>query len=123
MFNCEQEPLSLLIKLTPKLAKKRYRQSIYDAWDHKCGYCEEQATSLDHIVPRFRSGSSNRNNLLPCCKRCNANKASSKMEDWYQQQDYFTTVRMNKIQAWMQLGTIEQIDYNTETTLGLFAAG
>jgi len=123
MFNCEQEPLSLLIELTPKLAKKRYRQSIYDAWDHKCGYCEEQATSLDHIVPRFRSGSSNRNNLLPCCKRCNANKASSKMEDWYQQQDYFTTVRMNKIQAWMQLGTIEQIDYNTETTLGLFAAG
>jgi len=123
MFNCEQEPLSLLIELTPKLAKKRYRQSIYDAWDHKCGYCEEQATSLDHIVPRFRSGSSNRNNLLPCCKRCNANKASSKMEDWYQQQDYFTTVRMNKIQAWMQLGTIEQIDYNTETALGLFAAG
>jgi len=123
MFNCEQEPLSLLIELTPKLAKKRYRQSIYDAWDHKCGYCEEQATSLDHIVPRFRSGSSNRNNLLPCCKRCNANKASSKMEDWYQQQDYFTNVRMNKIQAWMQLGTIEQIDYNTETTLGLFAAG
>lgn len=123
MFNCEQEPLSLLLELTPKLAKKRYRQSIYDAWDHKCGYCEEQATSLDHIVPRFRSGSSNRNNLLPCCKRCNANKASSKMEDWYQQQDYFTTVRMNKIQAWMQLGTIEQIDYNTETTLGLFAAG
>lgn len=45
------------------------------------------------------------------------------MEDWYQQQDYFTNVRMNKIQAWMQLGTIEQIDYNTETTLGLFAAG
>lgn len=123
MFNCEQEPLSLLLELTPKLAKKRYRQSIYDAWDHKCGYCEEQATSLDHIVPRFRSGSSNRNNLLPCCKRCNANKASSKMEDWYQQQDYFTNVRMNKIQAWMQLGTIEQIDYNTETTLGLFAAG
>lgn len=123
MFNCEQEPLSLLIELTPKLAKKRYRQSIYDAWDHKCGYCEEQATSLDHIVPRFRSGSSNRNNLLPCCKRCNANKASSKMEDWYQQQDYFTDVRMSKIQAWMQLGTIEQIDYNTETTLGLFAAG
>ena len=123
MFNCEQEPLSLLIELTPKLAKKRYRQSIYDAWDHKCAYCDEQATSLDHIIPRFKSGSSNRNNLLPCCKRCNANKASSKMEDWYQQQDYFTTVRMNKIQAWMQLGTIEQIDYNTEAALGLFAAG
>jgi hypothetical protein len=123
MFNCEQEPLSLLIELTPKLAKKRYRQSIYDAWGHRCGYCEDQATSLDHIIPRFRSGSSNRNNLLPCCRRCNANKASTKMEEWYQQQDYFTDARMQKIVAWMQLGTIEQFDYNTETTLSLFAAG
>lgn len=102
MFNCEQEPLSLLIELTPKLAKKRYRQSIYDAWDHKCAYCDEQATSLDHIIPRFKSGSSNRNNLLPCCRRCNANKASSKMEDWYKQQDFFCQVRMDRINAWVK---------------------
>jgi len=100
MFNCEQEPLALLIELTPKLAKKRYRQSIYEAWGHKCGYCGEDATSLDHVIPRFRSGSSNRNNLIPACKRCNTNKASSKMEEWYMQQVFFTQARMDRINAW-----------------------
>lgn len=102
MFNTEQEPLALLIELTPKLAKKRYRNAIYEAWDHRCGYCGECATSLDHIIPRFRSGSSNRNNLIPACRRCNTNKASSKMEDWYQQQEFFSQENMNKIHAWMQ---------------------
>jgi hypothetical protein len=101
MFNSEQEPLALLLELTPKSAKKRYRQSIYDAWDCKCGYCGEDATSLDHIVPRFRSGSSNRNNLIPACRRCNTNKASARMEDWYIGQEFFTQVRMDKIKAWI----------------------
>ena len=110
MFNCEQDPLALLIELTPKLAKKRYRQSIYDAWDCQCGYCGDKATSLDHIVPRFRSGSSHRNNLIPACRRCNANKASAKMEEWYQQQEFFTQARMDKIQSWMNQ---ELIDFST----------
>jgi hypothetical protein len=118
MFNCEQEPLALLIELTPKLAKKRYRQSIYEAWEGKCGYCGDDATSLDHIVPRFRSGNSNRNNLIPACRRCNTNKASSKMEEWYQQQEFFSQARMDKIKAWtdqefldfshLTLNTLEQ---------------
>lgn len=123
MFNCEQEPLALLIELTPKLAKKRYRNSIYEAWDHKCGYCGEDATSLDHIVPRFRSGSSNRYNLIPACRRCNANKASSKMEEWYRQQTYFTEARLTRIKAWMSEDYISAIPYNMNTALPDLAAG
>jgi hypothetical protein len=30
MFCNEHEPLALLVELTPKLAKKRFRQSIYE---------------------------------------------------------------------------------------------
>ena len=116
MFNCEQDPLSLLLELTPKLAKRRYRQSIYESWDHKCGYCGREATSLDHIIPRFRSGSNNRNNLLPACQRCNNHKGSDKMEEWYQQQEFFTQAKMDMIQSWMNL---EAIDFFTScpTTL------
>jgi len=116
MFNCEQDPLALLIELTPKLAKKRYRQSIYEAWDCKCGYCGDDATSLDHIVPRFRSGSSNRNNLIPACRRCNTNKASTKIEDWYNQQDFFTQARMDKINSWI---TQELVDTSTVSITAL----
>ena len=110
MFNCEQEPLSLLLELTPKLAKKRYRQSIYEAWDCKCGYCGEPATSLDHIVPRFKSGCSNRHNLIPACKKCNANKASNEMETWYKQQPYFSQVNLDRIKSWMDVNYPKIVD-------------
>lgn len=107
MFCSEHEPLALLLELTPKLAKKRFRQSIYDAWDSCCGYCGAEATSLDHIVPRFKSGSSNRNNLLPCCRRCNESKASKKMEEWYVKQDFFTQAKIDNIYTWMSREAID----------------
>jgi glutaredoxin len=107
MFSNEHEPLALLIELTPKLAKKRYRQSIYEAWNYKCVYCKADATSLDHIIPRFKSGSNNRNNLVPACRTCNTNKASTKMEDWYSQQEFFDKIQIEKIHSWMNQDIIE----------------
>lgn len=107
MFASEHEPLAYLVELTPKLAKKRFREDIYRAWNYKCGYCQEEATSLDHIVPRFKSGFSCRHNLVPCCRRCNQNKASSEMESWYRKQFYFSEEKLSKIKDWM---TAEIID-------------
>lgn len=123
MFNYEQEPLALLIEVTPKLAKKRYRQSIYEAWDCKCAYCGDCATSLDHIVPRFKSGSSNRYNLLPACRRCNSNKASSEMESWYKQQTYFEEAKLQKIKEWMRPEPVDIHSYNTYTVAPTLQAG
>lgn len=102
MFCNQHEPLALLVELTPKLAKKRFRESIYQAWDYKCGYCGENATSLDHIVPRFKSGSSNRHNLLPCCRSCNANKGSTDMKEWFEQQTFFSLNRFDRIENWIK---------------------
>jgi hypothetical protein len=116
MFSSANDPLALLIELTPKLAKKRFREHIYEAWDHKCGYCEELATSLDHVIPRFKSGSSNRNNLVPACRRCNTGKASAKMEEWYQQQEFFTQARMDRIKSWINQEVVELFVYSIETT-------
>lgn len=107
MFNSEEDPLALLIELTPKLAKKRYRQSIYEAWDYKCAYCEAEATSLDHVIPRFRSGSSNRNNLVPACRRCNTSKASDKVNEWFLKQEFFCQARMDRIEAWTKQEPID----------------
>lgn len=101
MFRDEQEPLALLLELSPRLAKRRYRQSIYEAWNHKCGYCEETATSLDHIVPKFKSGSNNRYNLVPACRKCNADKGSKNMEEWFKSKDYFSQVKLQAIKTWM----------------------
>ena len=113
MFNCERDPLTLLIELTPKLAKRRYRQSIYEAWDYCCGYCSAPATSLDHIVPKFNSGSSHRNNLIPACRTCNQTKASLNMEEWYKIQKFFDEERLLKIQEWVKKDTSNSIVYHS----------
>lgn len=115
MFNCEHEPLALLLELTPKLAKKRFRQSIYDAWDCTCGYCGDKATSLDHIIPRFKSGSSNRNNLLPACQRCNTSKASEPMETWYSRQEFFKQANIDRIKTWTSQEAIDLFVYQSST--------
>ena len=76
------------------------------------GYCEGVATSLDHIIPRFKSGCSNRNNLVPACCRCNANKASADMETWYKQQDFFSEEKLNRIKTWMKPDEFSLVDFN-----------
>jgi len=114
MFNCEQEPLALLIELTPKLAKKRFREDIYKAWNYQCAYCEDPATSLDHVVPRFKSGNSNRNNLVPACRRCNANKGSNPIHTWYQQQEFFTQAKMERINTWMSQEVVDIFSYQLD---------
>tara|TARA_R100001594_G_C3996590_1_gene253659 strand:+ start:428 stop:796 length:369 start_codon:yes stop_codon:yes gene_type:complete len=122
MFNCEREPLALLVELTPKLAKRKYRESIYEAWNYCCGYCNKPANSLDHIIPKFHSGSSHRNNLIPACRSCNSNKASLKMEDWYRLQDFFTEEKLIKIQAWTKediSNVLIDNSYNPQITLAM----
>ena len=119
MFATEREPLVLLVELTPRLAKKRFREEIYKAWDYNCGYCGKPATSLDHIVPKYRSGSSMRHNLLPCCRRCNANKASSPMEEWYRTQDFFEQARLDAILNWTKEDKIELPSYVSQLRLGI----
>jgi len=122
MFNDEREPLTLLLELTPKLAKRRYRQSIYEAWNYCCGYCDEPATSLDHIIPKFSSGSSHRNNLIPACRSCNANKASLKMEDWYKQQSFFDEIKLEKIKKWCSEDVSDLLEYTRYSNRFSFAS-
>ncbi len=45
-----------------------------DPW---CHYCKVRtATTRDHIVPKSKGGGNNRNNYVPCCKKCNTDKGS-----------------------------------------------
>jgi 5-methylcytosine-specific restriction endonuclease McrA len=114
MFSSEHEPLALLVEVTPKLAKKRFRDEIYKAWNYCCGYCEAKATSLDHIVPRFKSGSTTRRNLLPACRRCNTAKGSEEMKIWFAKQHFFTEEKLHIIKQWMTGELIDIVSYQVE---------
>jgi len=107
VFHTENELLAELIVLTPKLARKKFRQSIFEAWDWKCAYCDRQLCSdtatIDHIVPKHKGGHSSRNNLACCCNSCNSAKASKKFELWYtDEHPKYTKERADKIKEWTE---------------------
>jgi 5-methylcytosine-specific restriction endonuclease McrA len=117
MFASEHEPLAFLVELTPKHAKKRFRDDIYKYWSHQCVYCNEKATSLDHIIPRHRSGETVRKNLVPACRSCNESKASQKLHDWYLDQPFFNEVRLNRIEQWMWQEPFHLEQWNQQETM------
>jgi len=48
---------------------------------------------------------------------------SSKMEEWYEQQSYFSEERLTRIQAWMSDDLISLLSYNVDILVPNFAAG
>ena len=41
-----------------------------------CQYCGEDATQVDHVIPRSRGGGHELDNLLACCAKCNTLKGA-----------------------------------------------
>lgn len=107
MFHTENEFLAELIVLTPKLARKKFRQSIFEAWKWNCAYCEKQlchnTATIDHIVPKHKGGHNSRNNLACCCCSCNSSKGSQKLDLWYTEDNpKYTKERADKIKEWTE---------------------
>ncbi len=119
MYYSEHEPIALLVEITPKLAKKRFRDEIYKSWNHQCAYCGEDATSLDHVIPRHKSGETTRKNLVPACRRCNASKASYRLHEWYLNQDFFSKARLNRIERWIDQNPFQILHWEDETDSSL----
>ena len=105
MFHCEQDLLSNLIVLSPNNARHKFRQYIFEAWDWKCAYCGEQLTAqtatIDHIIPKFKGGQHIWVNMCCCCCPCNKAKATSKLEDWYtEENEHYCEERFVKLKQW-----------------------
>ena len=51
-----------------------------------CYYCGKKVgtsgLTMDHVIPLSRGGRSTKDNLVPCCKRCNTRKKSSLPVEW-----------------------------------------
>ena len=47
-----------------------------------CFYCNQKATSLDHVIPLSRGGRHSIGNLVSCCKTCNSSKNEKTVMEW-----------------------------------------
>ena len=83
--------------------RQDYRRKILDAWRRRCIYCGDNATTLDHLVPRSSPESTElSNNLAPACLRCNQSKGQENMELWYRSQSIFNGDRLFWILEWQR---------------------
>ena len=107
MINCEQDLLVNLIELSPKNARRKFRQSIFELWQWKCAYCDKELDSItatiDHIIPKFKGGHNVKSNMLCSCSSCNRSKGSTLLENWYNPSNcYYSEERLGKIKHWIE---------------------
>ena len=107
MINCEQDLLVNLIELSPRNARRKFRQSIFESWGWKCAYCDKEldtkSATVDHIVPKFKGGHNVKSNMICSCSKCNRSKGSVLLEDWYNSSNaYYSEERLGKIKHWIE---------------------
>ena len=62
--------------------KAREWRAIRAAFDDRCAYCGDPATTMDHVVPLSRGGLHEPENVVPACKPCNFEKHNKMPEDF-----------------------------------------
>lgn len=88
--------------LSKQVAKRKFRKSIKYGWGGLCCYCRsERATTLDHIKPKSKGGSSLRSNLLPACQSCNHSKGSENWLVWFERQTFYNSIAKELIEEWI----------------------
>lgn len=78
-------------KLTPDDVER-----ILDGTGDLCLYCDRPYTTLDHIVPVSRGGSTRRSNLGPACVSCNSRKRDMDVHDFIDKYDIALTRRLEQ---------------------------
>jgi hypothetical protein len=55
---------------------KEQRKRVLQRDNYTCAYCGQEATQVDHIIPRVDGGTHDLENLLAACAKCNGLKGS-----------------------------------------------
>ena len=88
--------------LSKQVAKRRFKKAIKYGFGGLCCYCRQnRATTLDHVKPKCKGGSSLRSNLLPACHQCNHDKGSEHWLTWFQRQSFYNLVAQELIEEWI----------------------
>lgn len=104
-------------------AKKQFRDTIKYSFGGLCAYCRsERATTVDHLRPKSKGGSSLRSNLVPACRACNHSKGSEDWLVWYQRQEFYNIVAQDLIEEWIynkriQIEEVQDAGINNRTEI------
>jgi len=103
LYTSPQEYLFNLKTSSTQEAKRLWRRSIKEKWNHECAYCgSDQNLTIDHVVPQCKGGSDFITNVICCCESCNRDKAHTDWQTWFYNQEFFTEEKYNSILDWMK---------------------
>lgn len=101
LYSSSEEYLYNLETTSSQEAKKLWKKSIKERWEHKCAYCEsEENLTIDHIIPQCKGGTDHITNVICACEKCNRSKAHEEWEKWFKRQEFFTMKKYNDIVDW-----------------------
>lgn len=64
---------------------KNLKKKILEKYDHICQYCfKKTADCVDHIIPLYRGGTTEIENLIASCKSCNSRKFFKTIQEFKQ---------------------------------------
>jgi 5-methylcytosine-specific restriction endonuclease McrA len=87
-FHAERHAKVAREKPQPRKGKKMpddwaaTRAKVFALKGSQCVYCGDDASHVDHQLPRARGGSSEISNLVPACAPCNVAKGMMTVEEW-----------------------------------------
>jgi hypothetical protein len=87
--------------LSKKITRQRFRASIFASWNHTCAYCGAHATTIDHIRPKAKGGTTHMSNCVPACLDCNVSTAHTPLWVWWTVQLHWDLVRAHRVYTWI----------------------
>lgn len=85
-----------------RTARIRFRQSIFEAWAHRCAYCGQHAESLDHVLPKAKGGLTVRANLVASCLSCNRRKGHREVFSWWRNEPSWSPEAQAVLIDWLR---------------------
>jgi len=73
--------LRYYVKVPYRTRLRLSRQALMARDNHKCGYCGQKATTIDHIRPRSKGGLHEWKNVVACCRPCNQKKGDKQLSE------------------------------------------
>lgn len=78
-------------------------QACIQYFNGKCCYCgEQEELTKDHVVPLDSGGLLCKENVVPCCRRCNSSKSNHDMAQWYKGQKFYNAEKLINILMYLR---------------------
>lgn len=102
-FRQKKQYRTALINNLPSDFTREQWQNVILFFDGTCAYCgKANKLTQDHIIPAVRGGGYTKNNIVPCCGKCNSSKQDRDYEEWFKSKSFFNQERLLKIKEVMQ---------------------